>query len=139
MAESTTKKTNESTTIKISSKVRDKLTDLKIDNEGYSVVIARLIEENKQLKEDKVKLLNAVSYSAVANSDVRTYTEIIKIIVDGSSENKLQELKNYFNNEKLMVEPIEVNEAVENVKKQYVNNDVPSVLIDFEAYINDVD
>lgn len=139
MAESTTKKTNESTTIKISSKVRDKLTDLKIDNEGYSVVIARLIEENKQLKEDKVKLLNAVSYSAVANSDVRTYTEIIKIIVDGSSENKLQELKNYFNNEKLMVEPIEVKEAVENVKKQYVNNDVPSVLVDFEAYINDVD
>ena len=128
----------ESTTIKITNAVRDKLTDLKIDNEGYSVVIARLIEENKQLKEDKAKLLNAISYSAVANSDVRTYTEIIKIIVNGSSEDKLQELKNYFNSEKLTVEPIEVKEAVDNVKNLYAVHDVPSVLVEFEAYINDV-
>lgn len=50
----------ESTTIKVSIAVKNELQTLKIDNEGYSVVIKRLIEENKQLKEDKAALLEAL-------------------------------------------------------------------------------
>ena len=42
----------ESTTIKITNAVNDKLLNLKIDNESYSVIIANLLEENERLKED---------------------------------------------------------------------------------------
>ena len=42
----------ESTTIKITNAVKDKLLNLKIDNESYSVIIANLLEENERLKED---------------------------------------------------------------------------------------
>ena len=122
-----------STTIKISNEVRDKLTDLKLDNEGYSVVIARLIEENKSLKQDKAMLTNVLNNISVSSTDIKLYSEIISFIVNGSSENKLQELKNYFSN-KIEVETIEILEALENVKKSYVS-EVPSVLNDFEAYV----
>lgn len=122
-----------STTIKITNEVRDKLTDLKLDNEGYSVVIARLIEDNKKLSEDKEMLSSVLSNISVSNTDIKVYSEIISFIVNGSSENKLQDLKNYFSN-KIEVESIEILEALENVKKYYVE-EVPSVLIEFENYI----
>lgn len=51
----------ESTTIKVSIAVKNELSNLKIDNEGYSVVIKRLIEENKELKKDKAALLEALN------------------------------------------------------------------------------
>ena len=51
--------TIENTTIKISSNVKNELTQLKIDNEGYSAVIKRLILENKELKKDK-ELLSTI-------------------------------------------------------------------------------
>lgn len=122
-----------STTIKITNEVRDKLTDLKLDNEGYSVVIARLIEDNKKLSEDKEMLSSVLRNISVSNTDIKVYSEIISFIVNGSSENKLQDLKNYFSN-KIEVESIEILEALENVKKYYVE-EVPSVLIEFENYI----
>ena len=51
----------DSTTIKVSIAVKNELSNLKIDNEGYSVVIKRLIEENKELKKDKAALLEALN------------------------------------------------------------------------------
>ena len=51
----------ESTTIKVSIAVKNELSNLKIDNEGYSVVIKRLIDENKELKKDKAALLEALN------------------------------------------------------------------------------
>lgn len=44
---------NENTTIKISTPVKNELTQLKIDNESYSAIIKRLIIENKELRKDK--------------------------------------------------------------------------------------
>ena len=126
------------TSLKVPEDVKEELNKYRYDKEAYHVVIKRLIEENKELKADKELLSNILSNISVANSDVKVYTEIINFIVNGSSEDKLQELKNYFS-DKILVEPIEVKEAVENVKKQYVNNDVPSVLVEFEAYIKEVD
>ena len=42
----------ESTTIKITNTVKDKLLELKVDNEGYSTIIANLLIENEKLKAD---------------------------------------------------------------------------------------
>lgn len=51
----------ESTTIKVSIAVKNELSNLKIDNEGYSVVIKRLILENEELRKDKAALLEALN------------------------------------------------------------------------------
>ena len=48
------------TTMRITNNVKDKLEDMKIDNESLSIVIARLIEDNKQLREDKETLYKIV-------------------------------------------------------------------------------
>ena len=52
------------TTIRIYKSTKDKLKELKFGNEGDAVVIARLIEENKQLKEKnkqtKIEKINIV-------------------------------------------------------------------------------
>jgi len=40
----------ESTTIKITNTVKDKLLELKVDNEGYSTIIANLLVDYEKLK-----------------------------------------------------------------------------------------
>ena len=124
------------TTIRIYKSTKDKLKELKFGNEGDAVVIARLIEENKQLKEEKLKLYEILSVANVPNIRIKTFTEIIESVINGSSADQLQVLKDFFNSDVLTVEPIEVKEAVEIVKNNYGESDSPQVLKDFEVYVN---
>ena len=124
------------TTIRVYKSTKDKLKELKFGNEGDAVVIARLIEENKQLKEEKLKLYEILSVANVPNIRIKTFTEIIESVINGSSADQLQVLKDFFNSDVLTVEPIEVKEAVEIVKNNYGESDSPQVLKDFEVYVN---
>lgn len=124
------------TTIRIYKSTKDKLKELKFGNEGDAVVVARLIEENKQLKEEKFKLYEILSVANVPNIRIKTFTEIIESVINGSSADQLQVLKDFFNSDFLTVEPIEVKEAVEIVKNNYGESDSPQVLKDFEVYVN---
>ena len=124
------------TTIRIYSSTKDELKKLKFGNEGDAVVVARLIEENKQLKEEKLKLYEILSVANVPNIRIKTFTEIIESVINGSSADQLQVLKDFFNSDFLTVEPIEVKEAVEIVKNNYGESDSPQVLKDFEVYVN---
>ena len=124
------------TTIRIYKSTKDKLKELKFGNEGDAVVVARLIEENKQLKEEKLKLYEILSVANVPNIRIKTFTEIIESVINGSSADQLQVLKDFFNSDVLTVEPIEVKEAVEIVKNNYGESDSPQVLKDFEFYVN---
>lgn len=124
------------TTIRIYKSTKDKLKELKFGNEGDAVVVARLIEENKQLKEEKLKLYEILSVANVPNIRIKTFTEIIESVINGSSADQLQVLKDFFNSDVLTVEPIEVKEAVEIVKNNYGESDSPQVLKDFEVYVN---
>lgn len=124
------------TTIRIYKSTKDKLKELKFGNEGDAVVVARLIEENKQLKEEKLKLYEILSVANVPNIRIKTFTEIIESVINGSSADQLQVLKDFFNSDFLTVEPIEVKEAVEIVKNNYGESDSPQVLKDFEVYVN---
>ena len=124
------------TTIRIYKSTKDKLKELKFGNEGDAVVVARLIEENKQLKEEKLKLYEILSVANVPNIRIKTFTEIIESVINGSSADQLQVLKDFFNSDFLTVEPIEVKEAVEIVKNNYGESDSPQVLKYFEVYVN---
>ena len=124
------------TTIRIYKSTNDKLKELQFGNEGDAVVVARLIEENKQLKEEKLKLYEILSVANVPNIRIKTFTEIIESVINGSSADQLQVLKDFFNADFLTVEPIEVKEAVEIVKNNYGESDSPQVLKDFEVYVN---
>jgi len=124
------------TTIRIYGSTKEKLKKLKVGNEGDAVVVARLIEENKQLKEEKLKLYEILSVANVPNIRIKTFTEIIESVINGSSADQLQVLKDFFNSDVLTVEPIEVKEAVEIVKNNYGESDSPQVLADFESYVN---
>ena len=124
------------TTIRVYASTKEKLKELKFGNEGDAVVIARLIEENKQLKEEKLKLYEILSVANVPNIRIKTFTEVIENVINGSSANQLQVLKDIFNSKILIIEPVEVKEAIEKVKNNYGENDSPQVLKDFECYVN---
>lgn len=125
------------TTIRIYKSTKDKLKELKFGNEGDAVVIARLIEENKQLKEEKLKLYEILSVANVPTVRIRTFAEVIENVIAGSSANQLQVLEDIFNSKILTIEPIEVKEAIGIVKNNYGEIDSPQVLADFEVYVND--
>ena len=124
------------TTIRIYASSKEKLKELKFGNEGDAVVIARLLEENEALKEEKKTLYEILSVANVPNVRINTFTEVIENVINGSSANQLQVLKDIFNSKILTIEPIEVKEAIEKVKNNYGENDLPQVLADFESYVN---
>lgn len=124
------------TTIRIYASTKVKLKNLKIGNEGDAVVIARLLEENEALKEEKNQLYKILSTVSVPNVRIKTFAEVIENVIAGSSANQLQVLKDIFNSKILVIEPIEVKEAIEIVKNNYGENDSPKVLADFESYVN---
>lgn len=134
-----------STTIKISNYVRDKLTDLKLDNEGYSVVIARLIEENKQLREDKANLykmaLRTSDSAAFPNNIHRITYFIAKVISDiGTNDSEKLELMKTYLSEMLETDPTSITATIENLKEMFTidGDEVPPVLCEFENYIKNL-
>jgi len=133
----TEKKKLAETTIRVYAETKEKLKKLKIGNEGDAVVLARVLEENRQLKEEKKQLYEILSNINVPTVRVNTFTEIIENIINGTANDKLQVLKEIFNSSILTREPIEVKEAIQILKNEYKENNIPTVLVDFESYVND--
>ena len=121
----------ESTTIKITNTVKDKLLELKVDNEGYSTIIANLLIEYEKLKADveylkeekkdlyKLALKTSDSAALVNNVHKANYF-ITKVISDSTLKytEKLEQLEEYLS------EMLATEEA-----------DVPEVLIQFKKYV----
>lgn len=122
-------------TIRIKNDIRKELDSLKIESESYSVVIAKLLEDNKKLQEDKELLANVITNLSISNNAVKLYVEIINFIVNGSSEDKIQELKSYFL-DKINIEAIEILEAI-SISKTVNNAEAVRVIDEFEAVIKD--
>lgn len=141
----------ESTTIKITNAVKDKLLNLKIDNESYSVIIANLLEENERLKEDvaylkeekkdlyKLALKTSDSVALINNVHKATYF-IVKVIEDKTLDNaeQLRQLKEYLS-EMLASDKDSVIATIKNLKEmlELEEADVPEVLIEFENYVQE--
>lgn len=141
----------ESTTIKITNVVKDKLLELKVDNEGYSTIIANVLKENKKLKEDieylkedkmnlyKLVLSTSDSVALVNNIHKATYF-ITKVVNDVTSteEEKLQQLKTYLK-EMLETNPEDVVATIDNLKEmlELEEASVPEVLLAFEDYVKE--
>ena len=139
----------ESTTIKITNTVKDKLLELKVDNEGYSTIIANLLIENEKLKADveylkeekkdlyKLALKTSDSVALVNNVHKATYF-ITKVISDSTLENaeKLEQLEEYLS-EMLASDKDSVIAAIDNILDMLATEeaDVPEVLIQFKKYV----
>jgi len=137
------------TTIKITNNVKDKLLELKVDNEGYSVIIANLLEENKKLKEDVeylkedksklYKLALATSDSVALVNNIHKVTFFIALVVNDVSsteEEKLTDLKKYLK-EMLATDKDSVIASIDNLKDMLASEEasVPEVLLAFESYV----
>ena len=137
------------TTIKITNTVKDKLLELKVDNEGYSVIIANLLEENKKLKEDVeylkedksklYKLALATSDSVALVNNIHKVTFFITLVVNDVSsteEEKLTDLKKYLK-EMLATDKDSVIASIDNLKDMLASEEasVPEVLLAFESYV----
>jgi len=139
----------ESTTIKITNTVKDKLLELKVDNEGYSTIIANLLIENEKLKADveylkeekkdlyKLALKTSDSVALVNNVHKATYF-ITKVISDSTLKyaEKLEQLEEYLS-EMLATDKDSVIAAIDNILDMLATEeaDVPEVLIQFKKYV----
>lgn len=139
----------ESTTIKITNTVKDKLLELKVDNEGYSTIIANLLIENEKLKADveylkeekkdlyKLALKTSDSAALVNNVHKATYF-ITKVISDSTLKyaEKLEQLEEYLS-EMLASDKDSVIAAIDNILDMLATEeaDVPEVLIQFKKYV----
>lgn len=139
----------ESTTIKITNTVKDKLLELKVDNEGYSTIIANLLIENEKLKADvgylkeekkdlyKLALKTSDSVALVNNVHKATYF-ITKVISDSTLKyaEKLEQLEEYLS-EMLASDKDSVIAAIDNILDMLATEeaDVPEVLIQFKKYV----
>lgn len=130
------------TTMRITNNVKSKLEDMKIDNESLSVVIARLIEDNKKLREDKdilYKIALRTSNSIAFPNNIHRATFVLTrcLFDSGISENKkLDDMKKYLS-EMLSSDPISVIDSIDNLKDMFVSDgeEIPQTLINFENYV----
>ena len=130
------------TTMRITNTVKDKLEDLKIDNESLSNVIARLIEDNKQLRKDKDTLykiaLRTSNSIAFPNNIHRATFFISRCLFDTgiSEDDKLDDLKKYLN-EMLSTDSTSVIDSIDNLKDMFVSDgeEIPGTLVKFESYV----
>ena len=126
--------------MKIEAAVKEDLDSLKYyENESYTSVIKRLIEENKQLKEDKKQLYKMAlktedSIALVNNVHKATYF-IAKVIEDvgTAEEEKLQVLKTYLK-EMLETDPTSILESIE-ILKDMASDESLVILTKFENYV----
>ena len=127
--------------MKIEENVKADLDSLKYyENESYTSVIKRLVEENKQLKEDKKQLYKLVlktedSVALVNNVHKATYFIVLVVNDVGTSEEeKLQDLKKYLS-EMLAADPTSILEAID-ILKDSSSEDSVELLVKFENYGN---
>ena len=126
--------------MKIEATVKEDLDSLKYyENESYTSVIKRLIEENKQLKEDKKELyklaLRTEDSAALFNNVHKATYFIAKVVEDvgTTEEEKLQVLKTYLK-EMLETDPTSILESIE-ILKDMASEDSIEILIKFENYV----
>lgn len=138
-------------TIRIRNSLRTELDSYKVEAESYSVVITNLINENKKLKEDvaylkeekkdlyKLALRTSNSVALIDYIHKATYF-IVKVLNDGTltEEEQLQDLKTYLK-EMLESYPYDVKATIKNLKEmlELEEANVPEVLIQFEAYVEE--
>ena len=126
--------------VKLNEEVKSELDSLKYyDNDSYSSVIKRLIEENKQLKEDKKNLFKILletedSVALVNNVHKATYF-IANVIEDktSSEEEKLQVLETYLA-EIIVNDPTSVLDGID-ILKDSASGSSLDILIKFENYV----
>lgn len=126
--------------VKLNSEVKAELDSLKYyENDSYSTVIKRLIEENKQLKEDKVNLFKLVlktedSVALVNNKHKATYF-IATVLEDVATpeEDKLQVLETYLQ-EMLKEDSDSILTSVEILKDMASGTNL-ELLTKFENYV----
>ena len=126
--------------VKLNAEVKAELDSLKFyETDSYSTVIKRLIEENKQLKEDKIQLYKMAlrtedSVALVNNVHKATYF-IANVMEDvgTAEEDKLQVLETYLS-EMLATDPTSILTAID-ILKDGTEEDVPEVLTKFENYV----
>ena len=126
--------------MKIEATVKEDLDSIKFyENESYTSVIKRLIEENKQLKEDKKQLYKLAlktedSVDLVNNVHKATYF-IAKVIEDvgTTEEEKLEVLKTYLS-EMLVEDSASILDSIEILKDMYSDSTL-DILTKFENYV----
>ena len=128
------------TTIKIPKDLKEELISLKFyESESIYNVIKRLVEENKQLKEDKKELYKmalATEDSAALINNVHKATYFIaKVIEDVATteEEKLQVLETYLQ-EMLKEDPDSILTSVEILKDMASGSNL-EILTKFENYV----
>lgn len=129
--------------MKIVESVKEDLDSLKFhEKETYSEVIKRLIEENKQLKKDKVKLyqlvLKTTGSVGLANNVHKATYFIANVIEDKATneEEKLHDLEHYLK-EMLVEDQQSVLTAIDILKDvdSGTSEDSLNVLDKFENYV----
>ena len=126
--------------MKIEEDVKKDLDNIKYyPNEAYTSVIKRLIEENKQLKEDKKQLYKLIlktedSVALINNVHKATYF-IAKVIEDVATteEEKLQVLETYLQ-EMLKEDPDSILTSIE-ILKDGASEESIEILTKFENYV----
>ena len=126
--------------MKIEAAVKEDLDSLKYyENESYTSVIKRLIEENKQLKEDKKQLYKMAlktedSVALINNVHKATYF-IAKVIEDNGTDEKakLEVLETYLS-EMLREDPTSILDSIE-ILRDGASQDTLNILDKFENYI----
>lgn len=126
--------------MKIEATVKEDLDSLKYyENESYTSVIKRLIEENKQLKEDKkelYKLALRTEDSAALFNNVHKASYFITLVVEDvgtTEEEKLQVLETYLN-EMLKEDPDSILTSVE-ILKDGASEGTIEILTKLENYV----
>ena len=102
------------TSLKLPEEVKEELNNYRYEKEAYHVVIKRIIEENKELKEDKKTLTEALA-SEKTDSEKKLYEDILK---------RLNILPNPF-----------TVEGIDNLLSLNISNEVPNVLINIYPYL----
>ena len=126
--------------MKIEATVKEDLDSLKYyENESYTSVIKRLIEENKQLKEDKKELYKmalATEDSAALINNVHKATYFIAKVIEDvgtTEEEKLQVLKTYLKG-MLEEDPDSILTSID-ILKDSTSGSSEDILTKFENYI----
>ena len=138
-------------TIRIKNDLRKELDSLKVEAESYSVVIAKLIEENSKLKEDveflkedRLKLYElalGTENSVALINNIHKATYFIALVVNdvtSTEEEKLQQLKEYLS-EMLEKYPSDVVATINNIEEMLELEEVPvpEVLKKFIEYVEE--
>lgn len=126
--------------MKIEEDVKEDLDSIKYyPNESYTSVIKRLIEENKQLKEDKKQLyqifINKDELTLESSNFNKVYGFLLSLDnIENTEEVQLQVMEIYLQ-DIIKTDPTSILEAIDVLKETTVNENLISILDKFEKYV----